>query len=764
MSLRSGDPEEIGGYPLEARLGSGGMGTVFLGRTASGRPVAIKLIHQQFADDDEFRTRFRQEVAAARRVSGAFTAAVVDADPEGPHPWMATTYIEGPTLAQRIARRGPTGGAELRSLAIGLAEALRDIHRADVVHRDLKPSNVVLSAEGPRVIDFGISRAADQQTLTMTGRVIGTPPFMSPEQLQNPRGVGPSSDVFSLGTLLVYAATGQGPFDADSPYMTAYQVVHEPPALDLVPPALRAAVEPCLTKDPAARPSVDELLVLLRDLPAELEVVAGGGRTRDVATEHHLRRDTGAGPGGASGSDGAGASAAPGPRPRRRWRPALAAAAVIAVLATGVALLNAGSDGASDEPDGKGRNVAATGEAALPDGFRPWRQDVPAGKAKIPEEVRCLPGGDSVYCGGGGVVATRVRAADGKRLWTAAGPGIPVQDMYLAGLATAGGHGDGKQPDATPGKNPRNPKNPDRTVIGYRIAAEGSGLPDEVVALDGERGKELWSAPFGAHSAAVAGPGAAEAVVTGSTVLTVDVTGTRAEGRDARSGRKLWTVPVPAGEQCAPVGAGGRAYLLCAPKAQVQAGEVRRVTVRGVDLGSGRPGRSFGLDGPVEPLGADRGRLVLARLRVGEIGVVEYDAVIRLDARGGKVATTKLPRTYGGVPRLVDGTVYFTEQSGRASAVDATSGKLRWARHTGVEGAAGPAAGPGALYFGSAGGKVAALAPRDGKRLWSTDPKVDGSAELRPIPRVTFVGRAAIVSGENNLLYAFDTAKPPKSG
>ncbi|NED05485.1 serine/threonine protein kinase, partial [Streptomyces sp. SID6648] len=292
MSLRGGDPAEIGGYPLEERLGSGGMGTVFLARTSSGRPVAIKLIHQQFAGDDEFRIRFRQEVAAARRVSGAFTAAVVDAAPEADQPWMATTYIEGPTLAQRITDEGPLNGAELRRLAIGLAEALRDIHRVGVVHRDLKPSNVVLSAEGPRVIDFGISRAVDQQTLTMTGRVIGTPPFMSPEQLQAPRGVGPGSDVFSLGTLLVYAATGHGPFDADSPYITAYQVVHEEPSLGAVPDALRAVVEPCLDKDPERRPSVDELLVLLRDLPSDLGGTAtggpGAGRTRDMLTQHHL--------------------------------------------------------------------------------------------------------------------------------------------------------------------------------------------------------------------------------------------------------------------------------------------------------------------------------------------------------------------------------------------------------------------------------------------------------------------------------------------
>lgn len=196
-----------------------------------------------------------------------------------------------------------------------------------VVHRDLKPSNVVLSAEGPRVIDFGISRAVDQQTLTMTGRVIGTPPFMSPEQLQAPRGVGPRSDVFSLGTLLVYAATGHGPFDADSPYMTAYQVVHEEPSLDAVPEALRAVVEPCLDKEPEGRPSADELLVLLRDLPAELggtrAGAPGAGRTRDMNTRAHLA--TGAPPRrpparSVPGRRRAAVRAAAGPYSRRRSR------------------------------------------------------------------------------------------------------------------------------------------------------------------------------------------------------------------------------------------------------------------------------------------------------------------------------------------------------------------------------------------------------------------------------------------------------------
>ncbi|MDG4865836.1 serine/threonine-protein kinase, partial [Streptomyces sp. T-3] len=268
------------------------MGVVYLARSSTGRQVALKVVHQQFAEDEEFRIRFRQEVAAARRVSGAFTAAVVDADPEAVRPWMATAFIEGRTLAERVQHEGAVRGRELRQLAVGLAEALKDIHRAGVVHRDLKPANIVLSGEGPRVIDFGISRAADNQTLTMTGRVMGTPPFMSPEQLQSPRDVGPESDVFSLAAVLVFAAAGRGPFDADSPYLTAYQVVHEAPSLDGVPAGLRAAVEPCLAKEPERRTELGALLGLLRELPdhdapgearrteaAYIETVLDGRRT-----------------------------------------------------------------------------------------------------------------------------------------------------------------------------------------------------------------------------------------------------------------------------------------------------------------------------------------------------------------------------------------------------------------------------------------------------------------------------------------------------
>ncbi|WP_030814812.1 serine/threonine-protein kinase [Streptomyces sp. NRRL S-337] len=268
-------PEYAGKYRLEARLGAGGMGVVHLARSSSGLSLAVKVIHAEFAQDPEFRGRFRQEVAAARRVSGAFTAPVVDADPDAGRPWMATLHIPGPTLSDHVKRNGPLTPGEVRRLAAGLAEALRDIHRAGVVHRDLKPGNVLLAADGPKVIDFGISRPSDSDMRTETGKLIGTPPFMAPEQFQRPREVGPAADVFALGSVLVHAATGRGPFDSESPYIVAYQVVHDDADLAGVPRELVPLIESCLAKDPADRPTPDALMELLQTDAPEDDPVPG---------------------------------------------------------------------------------------------------------------------------------------------------------------------------------------------------------------------------------------------------------------------------------------------------------------------------------------------------------------------------------------------------------------------------------------------------------------------------------------------------------
>src|SRR5690242_3006751 len=236
------------------------MGRVYLGVSPGGRPVAVKAIRAELAADPEFRSRFGREVASARRVSGVYTAQVVDADVDGPVAWMATAYVPGPSLAEAVDNHGPLPEASLLALSAGLAESLNAVHAAGVVHRDLKPSNVLLAEDGPRVIDFGISRAAESSTmLTQAGLVVGSPGFMSPEQAMGGE-VGPPSDVFNLGAVLAFAATGEGPFGTGTTAALLYRVAHGEPDLARVPPRVRPLIERCLAKDPAQRPTASGLL------------------------------------------------------------------------------------------------------------------------------------------------------------------------------------------------------------------------------------------------------------------------------------------------------------------------------------------------------------------------------------------------------------------------------------------------------------------------------------------------------------------------
>ncbi|MGW1909853.1 protein kinase domain-containing protein [Streptomyces sp. NPDC002076] len=253
------EPATVGPYRLLGRLGSGGMGRVYLGRSAGGRTVAVKIVHPHFALDEEFRARFRREVAAARRVGGAWTAPVLDADPDAPVPWVATAYAAGPSLAAAVADTGPLPAHTVRALGAGLAEALTAVHELGLVHRDVKPSNVLLTVDGPLLIDFGIARAMDgTASLTSTGVSIGSPGYMAPEQILG-KGVTGAADVFSLGAVLVHAATGEQPFRGDSSAALLYKVVHEEPELGSLGGELAEVAAACLTKDPASRPTPAEV-------------------------------------------------------------------------------------------------------------------------------------------------------------------------------------------------------------------------------------------------------------------------------------------------------------------------------------------------------------------------------------------------------------------------------------------------------------------------------------------------------------------------
>ncbi|RKE22301.1 serine/threonine-protein kinase [Streptomyces sp. TLI_171] len=257
-TLGEGDPRVLGPFRLLGRLGAGGMGEVFLGRTAGGRTVAVKTVRQEFAGDQEFRQRFRQEVAAARRVGGRWTAPVLDADTEGAQPWVATGYVAGPSLGGAVRQFGPLPPATVRALGIGLADALAAVHALGLVHRDVKPSNVLLALDGPRLIDFGIARALDATSaLTRSGYMVGSPGFMSPEQARG-RPAGPPGDVFAFGAVLAFAATGRAPFgEQDSAAGLLYRIVHEEPELDGLDGELLELVRACLAKDADRRPTPD---------------------------------------------------------------------------------------------------------------------------------------------------------------------------------------------------------------------------------------------------------------------------------------------------------------------------------------------------------------------------------------------------------------------------------------------------------------------------------------------------------------------------
>jgi hypothetical protein len=266
-------PTQLGRYRLIRVIGVGGMGTVHLGRTPGGRSVAVKVVHPVLAANADFRARFRREIALARQVGGPFTAAVLDADPEHDPPWLATEYTQGLSLAEVVAAHGPLPEHSVRALAAGLSEALEVIHGAGIVHRDLKPSNVLLSAEGPRVIDFGVAKALEGIDLTTDGRLLGTPGYMSPEHLAGSPLDG-RSDVFSLGAVLAYAAGGVAPFGSGQTFASAHRVMAEPPDLRAVPDALRAVIGRCVAKDPADRPAVAALLAEFGEFaatPGDLE-------------------------------------------------------------------------------------------------------------------------------------------------------------------------------------------------------------------------------------------------------------------------------------------------------------------------------------------------------------------------------------------------------------------------------------------------------------------------------------------------------------
>ena len=343
MSLQKGDPSRVGRYRLTARLGAGGMGVVYLGSAKDGSQVAIKMLRPELADDGEFRARFRREAATLEKVRGLCTVRVVEADPESPRPFLVTEYADGPSLAEWVSSQGPFRAEMLYGLATGLAEALVAIHAAGIVHRDLKPSNVLLTATGPKVIDFGIAQALDATALTRTGVTVGSPGFMAPEQILGQ--AGQPADVFAWGVTVAYAAAGQSPFGTGPADAVLYRVLHEPPDLSGVFPQVRPLVEAALAKQPGQRPSAP-------DLPGRLAAATAPGADPALGPTQTALARTWLPPAGELPSAGPEPS-----RPGKRFLPVLLAVAVAAALAgTALAFLT--------QPSANPR--AATGDTRPP--------------------------------------------------------------------------------------------------------------------------------------------------------------------------------------------------------------------------------------------------------------------------------------------------------------------------------------------------------------------------------------------------------------
>ncbi|MFD4607823.1 PQQ-binding-like beta-propeller repeat protein [Streptomyces sp. NPDC058440] len=697
--LSSGDPDSIGGYTLLRRLGAGGMGVVYLGVSASGRQVAVKLVHGPYAQEEEFRTRFRQEIAAARRVSGAFTAPVVDADPDADRPWMATLYVPGLSLAEVVEKGGPLSRRELRALGLGLTEALRDIHRVGLVHRDLKPGNVLMTEDGPRVIDFGISRASDNQNLTATGRMIGTPPFMSPEQVASARDVTPASDVFSLGSLLVFAAVGTGPFDADSPYITGYQVVYGTPDLGGVPEALLDIVERCLDKDPAARPELTDIHRMLQALP---ESDATGSPETGQSTQPRRRLTS-----RQAATSSAGAATGTGSGKRRRARmllTGLGAALAVTGLWIGMGVFVSAPDTTTAS------DATATARAAsLPDGWRPWRTKLRYDVTGVPLDYGspgCVAEGSDLFCGGTGFTAARIDAASGRTLWRT---GTRPQGAQPIGVR-------------------------DGLVYMYE---EPDDETRRLVALDAGTGHRRWQRDINRAEKAVLYDG-------GLLTLSPDSSWFVAYGP---SGKELWRAP-SLDEYCTPTALGGVPYALCS-----EGTESGQAPVDLMRLGPGSLTESATLPKKAEALGAVGGRpLFLAPQTAKDVYEAGYErpynALLRVAPETGQVRRVPLAHPLTGAAALADGVVYFVRSDGSVTAVSADSGRQLWQKVTDMESLSVPAVSATykRVYFSNRFGRLLALDSRTGAEVWRTSALDDPGDKAQGYPPRVLLVKDAIVA------------------
>ncbi|KAB1978352.1 serine/threonine-protein kinase [Streptomyces triticiradicis] len=704
-------PLYAGQYLLETRLGSGGMGIVHLARSASGLRLAVKVVHAEFSQDPEFRGRFRQEVAAARRVSGAFTAPVVDADPEAERPWMATLFIPGPTLAEHVKRNGALSADRLRHLMAGLAEALRDIHRAGVVHRDLKPSNVLLAEDGPKVIDFGISRPADSELRTETGKLIGTPPFMAPEQFSRPRHVGPAADVFALGSVIVHAATGSGPFDSDSPYLVAYQVVHDEPDLTGVPEELVDLVSRCLAKEPEDRPTPDELMAALRSVSASYDTRAfiPEQRTgekkpvppaRDVAPRPRHERP--------EGSEDL-THVAAGKKGGRRWRLPVAVA-LAGLVAGAVAFGTLTWPGGTQAPASAQKPVAHPSQSG---GFGPWDVKLTAAGAKAAGQPQCAYGAHRLYCVRPGALAVAVDPANGKVLWSRPDPGWRSSDVPSAPVLSGGL---------------------------LQVLSRGG---KRLTALDPSTGRTRWDRDTTRYGGGVAHAGG---------VVLLTGRGSEVTALDAATGKRLWQHALPGlpSPRFSTYG-DGVAYAVSR--------DGSRTRVAAVDPETGAVTWQRSLDQELNLVHAQGGVLWFT-----STDSYQYtDAVVRYDVVGRTAKRVKLPVPLPGAQAVVRGdTAYLLADGGTLVAVSTRTLSQLWRLETSVSWSSAPALAGGRLYLSAVDGRLLAVDTAHGTLLGQTKARLGGNrgSLVNALPAPLTADAHVYATAPDGSLFAVDGRDP----
>ncbi|MFE2553999.1 serine/threonine-protein kinase [Streptomyces sp. NPDC059355] len=793
--LTQHDPRRIGPFEVLGRLGAGGMGLVYLARSASGRRVAIKTVRTELAEDQLFRVRFTREVEAARAVSGFYTAAVVDADPRAAVPWLATAYVPAPSLEEIVNECGPMPAQAVRWLAAGIAEALQSIHGAGLVHRDLKPSNVLVVEDGPRVIDFGIASGVSNTRLTMTNVAVGTPAYMSPEQAKDSRSVKGASDVFSLGSTLVFAATGHPPYHGANPVETVFMLLRDEPNLEGLPDELRPLIDSCMQMDATQRPTPADLQAQLAPhlfdggddsgtasawLPgravAMIEARRAGqrtavapvpapgrspGRGSDAAT--HRREPRGSSGGADPWVDPRTGQAVP-QRPQHPPRPvspapsgepvrlggspvpigpgprtgaaAPAAHAAAADSATGWVRPPGGGAAASHAPASSSVSAVVPSPAAGPDSgrWRPWR-------FRMSNEVWGTPtvAGDLLY-----VTSFEVHALDvasGRRQFK-------TRDVAWS-MAVADGRihaSDGPSLyalDAADGSE-RWRLNTDAWVYALRAdrgtvvtATRGGG----VQGREASNGQKLWELT-GAQSDFET-PEAAPVLHEGTVYVWQDA---RLRALDARSGREAWSYPVGDAASCGNV----PVRVTPAPDGNVYIAAGTRVL--SVDRASGRVRWHF--EAPAVFLAAPA-FAPGAAVTGGGVYLADYlGTVYALDAATGqdrwRIATEA--RQSSDPVVVANGNVHL----GAGSALytlDAVTGTPKWRFAAGGEITGLPAVADGRVHFGSADHCLYTLDAAGGQLRW----KLATGGEITGAP----VAEAGVVyaCSKDRCVYALDAAK-----